>query len=897
MNPKLRVGGRIVGHVLFWGWNLLFLALLWLGLGPVVLFEQLVAATAGMIPWPYVGFGGLLLAIPVVSLGIGVRYLRHDPGRLLTLFYGVQVPLMLICVLRVFAIEHLGFATGLALLVGFVGAAGLLRTLLAGPREATPGPQALRLVAQSGYLLAGLWVALLGALLAIPMVLRAGWALLRLDLGVLEFLGEAMQQPLMLIWLCFFIVTWVVFALFPVAMVGLSIRSWQLVYRATEDQLGRSVALGTTVATVGLLPVLLWLGSPQPQLYAFETLQSVQTDADRADALAHSGRIRRGLLNAFLARERWFDEDPEAKAIARLWRDVLPEGWSAAPQAIWRTALRPFTYRPVRSGREFGGIRGISPADTVAADGLYGHFFDRPLRVAERDLLIATARQTWNWRDAQAGLLAAGERKVHLDRQDIDVEEHGDWATVTIHDVYRNHTFEQQEVFLTFSLPASAAVTGLWLGSSDDREDAFTYVVAPRGAAQAVYKAQTRRRLDPALLEQVGPQQYRLRAFPIEPRPGDPGDVWSLREEGPEFHLWIELVVPRSGLDDDAHWPMPVVSEVRNLFWDGEGWTPESLPAPAGPHQDHRAVIEGLEVLATRATDAPTGPVPPAMRVLVDASRSMEAHRDAINDALQTLAARSKVEVWCTREATVQPCPDFRADDALFWGSASIETQLTGAIDAWTPDRPLVVLTDAGSYELASLDGEPATLEGWPGAALWLVHLGGGWPAAYPDGTLDRIGRTQGGVTDSVEALLVRLGDPTVRDGWRWTVRPASPAAVASADSGFTAPAAVAAIRALDAAKGDGSLAHLDQVHRLAVDHHVVTPFSSMIVLVNDAQRDALAEAEEGDDRFDREVETGTADPIVTSVPEPTTWLLLGLGGLLVSARVGQRRGAVERRD
>jgi hypothetical protein len=68
-----------------------------------------------------------------------------------------------------------------------------------------------------------------------------------------------------------------------------------------------------------------------------------------------------------------------------------------------------------------------------------------------------------------------------------------------------------------FSLPESAVITGVWLGDSPDRNQRYEYTVAPRGAAQAVYRNEVRRNMDPALVEQIGPRQYRLRV---------PGSWW-----------------------------------------------------------------------------------------------------------------------------------------------------------------------------------------------------------------------------------------------------------------------------------------------------------------------------------------------------------------------------------
>ena len=84
------------------------------------------------------------------------------------------------------------------------------------------------------------------------------------------------------------------------------------------------------------------------------------------------------------------------------------------------------------------------------------------------------------------------------------------------------------------------------------------------------------------------------------------------------------------------------------------------------------------------------------------------------------------------------------------------------------------------------------------------------------------------------------------------------------------------------------SVATLDKLHMLAKDHDVVTPYSSMIVLVNDRQKEALKKASESEDRFDREGRSGEeslsspANPLVSGVPEPHEWLLIILSILML---------------
>lgn len=84
-------------------------------------------------------------------------------------------------------------------------------------------------------------------------------------------------------------------------------------------------------------------------------------------------------------------------------------------------------------------------------------------------------------------------------------------ATITIEEQFQNKTYQNQEVIYEFSLAAEAVVTDLKLGPNLE----FSAVVAPRGASETVYEREVNRSRDPALLEQTGPSQYRLRVFPI----------------------------------------------------------------------------------------------------------------------------------------------------------------------------------------------------------------------------------------------------------------------------------------------------------------------------------------------------------------------------------------------
>jgi len=80
----------------------------------------------------------------------------------------------------------------------------------------------------------------------------------------------------------------------------------------------------------------------------------------------------------------------------------------------------------------------------------------------------------------------------------------------------------------------------------------------------------------------------------------------------------------------------------------------------------------------------------------------------------------------------------------------------------------------------------------------------------------------------------------------------------------------------------------LDCLHALAQKYSLLTPYSSLIVLVTEQQKQQLKQEEAKTDRFQREVEafgeTTPPQPVpLTGVPEPEEWLLLGVALLVLA--------------
>lgn len=886
--------------LLFFGWNGLFLAVMGFGFVPVVWLSLMQDVLEARVPLDFAIFSNLALLIPTASTLLGIKLWR-DPWRLLRLFYAVELPLFMLCLYRLFGIHEL--TLGSATLFGFlgVGALGQLHSLLR--VSAPPGAwRYLDLGLRTWSLLSALYVGLLASFFVVPAVFV-----------VVESAGRA---AFWLLPMSLFALSAVVLCLWPVLSVVASARGyWSAVRLIARSRTLGGLRVTAVTAAVALSLGLGFLSLPeQPQRVARALLAGADlaSEVDRAKLLRHRESIRRGLLNAYLARYRYVADrrTDEGAVRSAYWHTVgLPLDWAEGLQAAWNALTAPLLYD------------GDLHADRAWAVVEYGDFFDQPIERAEREPILRALSATFRREDREAGLLDVDRRRVWLAEQELSVVEREGYAEVEIHEVYENQTYDQEEVAYFFNLPESAVITGLWLGESEDRAARHRFVVAPRGAAQAVYEAEVQRRVDPALLEQVGPRQYRLRAFPIPPR-AHHARRGSGAEVTPRLHLWLTYrTLPVGGV-----WPLPSLSEKRNVYFDhttrrsldGRAWRSEEAWMPAPPAASAatlagsaalRVELGGGSAMRIRRV-SPSEPTTSRLTgrslVVVDRSYSMGSKTEAVAEALRTLEAASEAGGLEYRLGPTHGRPRFEAvswvdvRELQFFGagqSAGLLASVASALEPGAFER-VFVLTDAGTYEGESEDAAQRDL----GLPIYWVHLGGGLPRAYDDTTLETIQRRGGGAVGSVAEALERIASEARASG-RFVAAADGYVFELEAEASRTIPApsplgAVAARQLIRGAMRTGtvpSLTRLDELHALAQRFEIVTPYSSMLVLVEDRQRRALEEAAQAQDRFDREVERGLehGGPNITGTPEPEEWalLLLGLGLAVWAAR--RRQGVV----
>ncbi|MFC1849554.1 TIGR02921 family PEP-CTERM protein [candidate division CSSED10-310 bacterium] len=885
---------------IFWFWNALFLLMTIFILIPAELIPQFYAVMEDDFPLEFFTMGcALILTVVVYTITGMLRSFRSEPDKLFVLFYGIEVPLVLLFVLRLFLVREVTAGTGHILLLIFSGIICYV-VLFQGKQWAEQSlPSSLKLVCAFCIGIIGFGFGLFFLFHAIPIgaalvhyFFSFNWVQDILWIFNRNRFATIFTHGLMAL---FGICSATLFLIFPIAFITLYTMKSGQIFRSTWFEMRKSVWFLIIVGLVLLNIFLAYHFDKQPQVTAFQLLENTpQTDQERLALLDQAPVIRAGLVNAYLSPYRYLSPIKDSNHIQYMYGDVfnLEKGASHFVQGLFNLLVKPFLYQ----GDRFRTAQEVARAQ-------YEAFFDVALQRAEQSTLKHALESTWNRDQALAGLLNIEDRAVYLAEQQIDLKEFGSWATIEIQETYLNRTYDQQEIFYSFSLPDCAVLTGIWLGETPDRESRFRFTVASRGAAQKVYKREVRRRQDPALLEQVGPRQFRLRVFPI------PANQYKPKKQG-VMYLWLTYATLRSR---NGTWPLPRLLEKRNIYWDSdsereylpysherEAWLPRFLPARTHLKQqasfkvkvtDHAGIRFEPKIGNYAATTMPEQ----RLAILIDRSRSMEQVRTSLHRAVQQI----KQIDWIKPHFFLSGYDfDFLADPEkiefdhlLNFGSYTVMDmleQMLAEIDLKNYDAVLV-LTDLGSYELAKDHRSSLPMD----IPLWLVHLNRQLPAAYPDYLLETIQMTSGGVATSLPEFsqqqnlrLLKKEDPA-----RVAVSPQFIISVCHetsqdfperAQTGLTAIAARYLVQHYIEKNQMEILSNREQVHAIAQNYAIVSPYSSMIVLVNERQQQELAKAEQEADRFERTIESGNesltapSNPFgVSAVPEPEEWVLI----------------------
>ncbi|MEM9927410.1 MAG: TIGR02921 family PEP-CTERM protein [Cyanobacteria bacterium P01_D01_bin.50] len=905
----MKTFANVIFQAIFWLWNLTFLAVVYFGILPFLAPSLFEGTFRGEIPLEFSLTVVALVAIPTVCSIIGAWKFIRRPLQLIRLFYGVEAPLFLLCWLRLFLIREMTPASIHIIATAGLSIAAFFVDLFWGyHNRRKTGLQWMQLLANSLMLLFGMYAGVLLLFYTLPAAIvfvqeffKFEWLRILAD----SFTYGVWYSPL------FFLLFFFSFALFlimPSVLSGMYLYTGQKVIEEFSEHHGKKRGLAGFLGVLFASVILFVSLQQQPQVQAFSLLNNQPTkSSDRQVLLSKSNEIKSGLINAYLSSYRYLSTIKDNNHISAMYRQTLGFNKPTADkvQEFYNFFMSPFLYNG-------------SEQDIEKAEELYEEFFDKPIQKAEAPAITHAVRSTFDREQVKAGLLNINEKKVWLESQQVTVKEQGDWAEVELYELYKNQTPEVQEIFYYFSLPESAVITGLWLGDTSDLDKRFEFVVSPRGAAQKVYNSQVRRErpVDPALLEQVGPRHYRLRAFPIPRNNVERENRRLPSTETPrptEMNLWLTYKV----MVEDKGVALPTLGEKRNIFWTNQTkrirngkqvkiekdvWLEDYIKTGKSKPKSHEIELpEGYKITAKPLSKKDYSfPENQRFALVLDSSRSMGSHIKELSQNLTWLkrySGKNDADLYITASGKAKPqfledIREFKADKFTFYGSLQTPEMLK-QFNQLRGDKTydaILLLTDAGSYELSKDNKDIPTTS----APLWMVH-NGELPFSYTDGMIKAIQDSGGGVSTSVTEVLQRiatkakLGESVIDvvDGYAWYLDKSENNK--NKQSEFQQLAARQLIRGLSKQVKLDNLESLDAIHAIAKKYKLVSPYSSMIVLVNDEQRRLLKEAEAAEDRFDRKLESGKEDltkpnnPLKTSVPESSNgWVLVGCGLLLV---------------
>ncbi|MBW4511119.1 MAG: TIGR02921 family PEP-CTERM protein [Scytonematopsis contorta HA4267-MV1] len=930
-------------QAIFWIWNLVFLVVVYFGILPVVGLPLIQATFRGDVPIDFFLSLVGLIAVPTICTILGAWKLRNNPLDEFRLFYGIEAPLFLLCLLRLFLFREMTPASTHILTSVGICIFAFAAELFYGYAERRRSVTWLQMLAHTLMLFVGVYAGIIMLFYAIPV---AAWLVKEFFqfywLKGLWYLFTHDPIGTVLWWtpwtIVLFILTSSLFVVMPSMVAALYTSSGWRIIRKFFEQYGQKRTLAGTLGIAITSLTLFFSFQQQPQVQAFSLLERpIQTDNARKELLANSETIRSGLVNAYLHNYRYLSSVQENNHIKVMYKGIfgLPESLAQGLQDTYNRLMSPFLYK----GSAF---------DADKAEKLYAQFFDKSIQKGEQPSINHALESTSNLDEAKAGLLNLNQKKVWLRKQEVTVKENGDSADVQLYEVYENKTRDVQEVFYSFSLPESSVITGIWLGDTADLSKRFEFVVSPRGAAQKVYNRQVQRArpIDPALLEQVGPRHYRLRAFPIPViNSGFANAVGTQPNTQPnrptEMHMWLTYKV----MQQEKGWALPQLGEKRNIFWTDEtkrirngkpsnerldDWVEAYIPAnkPYQPALHQVKLTDEYTITAKPLTEKDYSlPKNQRFAIVLDSSLSMNSHIKDLNKTFDWLKKQgfannsltdNDADLYITSTKGSEPkrlddVNQFNPGKIIFYGSVQLKDMLQqfDKLRGDTVYNGILLVTDEGSYELSNDKKNIPALS----APLWMVHLGA-FPPAYDDTTLKAIENSGGGVSAELSEVFKRLATKSalgenavsVVDNYAWLMEktqvtpPSSPPKSPLPTPHSLEPlAARQLVLGLSREKNLDKLTELDAIHALAKKYKIVTPYSSMIVLVNDEQRRQLKEAEADKDRFDRKVESGKENltkpfnPLNTvSVPEPSNAVALGVVGIifLVFAKKGRFKKA-----
>lgn len=899
-------------YIIFWGYNILYLG--FIGFSSLVLLQgQRLFLAQEFLPWNMAIMLYVLLLVPVSAVWLGLfTQVKKEPRKLIAFLFAVEIPIVFLSLVRLFFIRQMTGILWLLFLSLFVSMVGLVVFFVRKKAKSVIERIAVFL-SQEIAVIVGSYLSFL-AIFFLPIII----ALIVRGLVEIDF-GDILYALVQTKGLAFF--SFLFFLLLFCATVGFliitPIATFIIYWRSFKSNKKELVneyrykhtkkvqyVFGFLYVLVGIFLAVQWHSTSYSTLVAnySEAASFEEQQKYAAELIDQDKSLQTILRNEYLAPYRFFT-DESMNILARGYSKQLNVRGSVAGgiQSFFNVVALPFVYQS-----DFEN-------DTERAKEQYAKLFDVPLQEGEREKLVSAMKATNTEDELKAGILDEENETVRLVSRMIkaSTEQNGMFARVAVEEEYENTSDEMQEVYYEFSLPEEAIITGLWLGPELEE----TGVIAPKGAARRTYEQQVRRKVDPALLEQTGPRQYRLRVFPIPIKPGRVNlfrdfDNEQIDERNQRVKFEYITFVSPEGI------PLPIISTKRNVYENGksivqyfvDGQKKDNFSTAVNPCLSQSFSVEtpigkvsfiphgqnqGLSGYNCNTLDFESFPDIQGKKFafLFDASYSSE-QRDWLSYLkeklpINTLSQNNEIDAYFFTTQLSQPVrltSDSLQNDLSvvhFGGTDRLKAlqNLPQQYDA------IIMFTDASDSDV-----EPENDVVYPDKTpIFIVHDSNSFPQ-YHDNLTFSILRSGGGVFTDADEVFERITLKqqsqaydgkilSIDDYGAWILSEEGDSIGLSGNIDDL----LAHKQTVNSMIQNGAI-DLEQIHRIAISQGMVSPYSSYIALVTDRQKQQLENASQKDDKFDVDYDVGEeniSDPSMSgvlnlgAVPEPEEWALM----------------------
>lgn len=525
-------------YTIFWGCNILGS----LGFLSVILpwsFRQ------EFLPWNVAIMLYILLLVPVSAVWFGLfTRAKKEPQKLIVFLFAVEIPIVFLALVRLLFIRQMTEILWLFFLSLFVAIVGFI-VFFTRKKIKTLTERVFIFLSQEIALIIGSYLLLLTVFFLPVIIALIVRGILEIDISNIWLVLMQTKGLFFFSLLFSFLLSCVTISLLIITPIATFLIYWRSFNSNKKELVSEykytgylQYAFGFLYILVGILFAVQWHSDSYNTLMTnyFEATNFEEQQKYAAKLIDHDKSLQRILRNEYLAPYR-FLTDKRRNELARGYTQELnvPESMASGIQSFFNVVALPFVYQSYFA------------TDTKQAKEQYAKLFDAPLQEGERDELVKAMKATNTKDRLKAGILDEESKNVYLVSRTVKstTENNGMFVKVSIEEEYENVSDDMQEVYYEFSLPQEAIITGLWLGP----ELEYTGVIAPKGAAR---EQQVTRRVAPALLEQIGPRQYRLRVFPIKP----------VSESNQRVKFEYIAFASPEGI------PLPIISTKRNIYED-----------------------------------------------------------------------------------------------------------------------------------------------------------------------------------------------------------------------------------------------------------------------------------------------------------------------------------------